>query len=82
MKPWQKEPMQIAAYGYAKRKEYDIQYGANVFLSRTEIGRLEDAWYQKDQLDKEMEAFRSVVKIWQHFSGYNPSLVDNPSKSE
>jgi len=71
MSPWSTEPMQIAAYGYAKR-DIGIRYGVNVFISTTEEGRVEACWYEKSQLEAEMEAFRCVVKTWQHFKGYTP----------
>lgn len=70
MTPWQTEPMQIAAYGYTQR----ATFGVNVFISTTEPGRIEDAWYEPDQMDQEFKAFRHVCKIWQHFNKYVPKF--------
>jgi hypothetical protein len=71
MAPWSKEPMQIAAYADVK----GASFGCNVFLSTTEPGRIEATWYDSDRLQKEMEAFRHVVKIWQHFNNYVPLVL-------
>jgi hypothetical protein len=70
MKPYSKEPMQIAAYAYTQ----NATFGVNVFLSTTQPGRIEAAWYDKGTLDSEMEAFRHVVKYWQHVNKYVPAI--------
>jgi hypothetical protein len=67
MKPWSKEPMQIAAY----RACHGTDYGVNVFVSTTEPGRIEEAWYEPEELDRQYEAFKHVVAIWQHLNNFN-----------
>jgi hypothetical protein len=67
--PWNKEPMQIAAYATiagAKR-------GVNLYISTTEPGRIGEAWYDEDTINKEYEAFKSVCKLWQHINKYTPN---------
>lgn len=68
MTPWSTEPMQLAAYANCPGME--IEQAVNIFISSTEMGRLEDAWYPKEQLDEEFEAFKHLIKVWSHFNGY------------
>lgn len=71
MTPWQKEPMQIAAYARMKQ----ATFGVNVFISTTEPGRIEATWYDSECLAREFNAFVHVVKVWQHFNKYVPDGV-------
>jgi hypothetical protein len=67
--PWAKEPMQIAAYS----KIVGAPRGVNLYISTTEPGRIGEAWYDESTLDKEYEAFKHVVALWQHANKYIPS---------
>lgn len=71
MKPWAKEPMQIAAY----RACHGTDFGVNVFVSTTEPGRVEATWYEADELDREYEAFKHVVSVWQHFNNFDLAAI-------
>jgi hypothetical protein len=67
--PYSKEPMQISAYANivgAKR-------GVNLYISTTEPGRIGEAFYDEETIQKEYEAFKLVVKLWQHQNKYNPT---------
>ena len=67
--PYSKEPMQISAYANivgAKR-------GVNLYISTTEPGRIGEAFYDEETIEKEYEAFKLVVKLWQHQNKYNPT---------
>jgi hypothetical protein len=68
IKPWSKEPMQIAAYA----KIVGAPRGVNVYISTTEPGRIGEAWYDEATLTSEYEAFRHVVALWQHANKYTP----------
>jgi hypothetical protein len=67
--PWSKEPMQIAAYA----KIVGAPRGVNLYISTTEPGRIGEAWYDEKTLDKEYEAFKHVVALWQHNNKYIPA---------
>jgi hypothetical protein len=67
--PWSKEPMQIAAYA----KIVGAPRGVNLYISTTEPGRIGEAWYDEKTLDKEYEAFKHVVALWQHQNKYIPA---------
>jgi hypothetical protein len=67
--PWAKEPMQISAYA----KIVGAPRGVNLYISTTEPGRIGEAWYDEATLDKEYEAFKHVVALWQHQNKYIPS---------
>ena len=83
--PYDGQPMQIAAYdvAYWERGEYGFkgsQYysnqpkrGFNLFVSTTEPGRVEVAWYSAEQLRAEYRAFCHLCAVWQHFKNYTPS---------
>lgn len=68
IKPWSKEPMQIAAYA----KIVGAPRGVNVYISTTEPGRIGEVWYDEATLTSEYEAFRHVVALWQHANKYTP----------
>jgi len=76
IEPWAKEPMQLSAYANCpiehEGKPVRIEWSANCFVSTTEFGRIGDAWYAKDRLDTEFEAFKHVVAIWQAQNKYVP----------
>jgi hypothetical protein len=67
--PWSKEPMQISAYA----KIVNAPRGVNVYISTTEPGRIGEAWYDEAALNKEYEAFKHVVALWQHQNKYIPA---------
>ena len=80
--PWETEPMQIAAYSAAKfglfsdphltRKYLYAPFGANVYISTTEPGRVEIVRYDCNQLEDAWVAFRSALGLWQYLKGYKP----------
>lgn len=68
IKPWSKEPMQIAAYA----KVAGAPRGVNLYISTTEPGRVGEAWYDEETLNKEYDTFTHVCKIWQSINNYTP----------
>jgi len=70
--PYDFQPMQIAAYGHAAFGALDRCYGANVYISTTEPGRIETAVYKPDQLLKEYDAFLSMCALWRYIKNYDP----------
>lgn len=75
--PWDTQPMQIAAYDVAKygnRPEVG-RVGCNCFISTTEPGRVEAAWYDHEQLNREWDAFAAALALWRHLKGYDPRLL-------
>jgi hypothetical protein len=65
--------MQIAAYAYGIHKTFDNVFGANIYISTTEPGRMEVVPYDSKQLAKDFEVFKSMCKIWQYLNNYNPT---------
>jgi len=79
MTPWSTEPIQIAAYGKVK----SASFGVNVFISTTEPGRVECAWYEKEQMERDYEAFTHIVSLWSYMNNYDPrklTIPPNPNK--
>jgi hypothetical protein len=78
--PWETEPMQIAAYSAAKFGLIGDMYvhrlhepfGANVYISTTEAGRVEIVQYSGPQLQQAWKAFTSALHLWQYLKGYKP----------
>jgi hypothetical protein len=67
--PYGKEPMQISAYANIVK----AKRGVNLYISTTEPGRIGEAFYDEETIEKEYEAFKLVVKLWQHQNKYNPT---------
>ena len=68
VKPWSKEPMQIAAYAHVTK----ANRGVNLYISTTEPGRIGEAWYDEKTLTENYNAFTHVCKYWQFANGYVP----------
>lgn len=66
--PYSKEPMQIAAYS----KIAGAKRGVNLYISTTEPGRVGEAWYDEETLEKEFTGFTHVCAVWQHINKYTP----------
>lgn len=67
--PWAKEPMQLAAYARVK----GAVGACNVYISTTEVGRIEEAWYDAERLEKEFDTFKHIVAVWQAMNNYKPA---------
>jgi len=68
IKPWSKEPMQIAAYAHVAK----ATRGVNLYISTTEPGRIGEAWYDENTLTENYKAFKHVCKYWQFANNYVP----------
>jgi hypothetical protein len=70
--PYDTEPCQIAAYHMAK---YGVigedALGFNLYLSTTELGRIEAVWYDAETLREEWEKFHLTLQLWQRIKKYN-----------
>jgi len=66
--------MQIAAYGatYWGEERLPRLFGANVFISTTEPGRMEVCAYTPQQLMAEWEVFKMACAMWRHVRGFDP----------
>lgn len=76
--PYDGQAMQIAAYGatYWGEENLSRMFGANVYISSTEPGRMEVCAYRPEELVSEFEAFKHVCAVWRHFKGYDPRLQE------
>ena len=76
VKPYDWQPEQIAAYAAAywgeAAVEEGIVYGANVYISSTEPGRLEVSSYTPEQIRASYEVFRTVCALWRWMKKYDP----------
>ncbi len=72
--PYDGQAMQIAAYGATYWGEENLPrlFGANVYISTTEPGRLEVSTYTPQQLMAEWEVFKMACTIWRHTKNYDP----------
>jgi hypothetical protein len=70
-KPYDSEPTQIAAYHMARYGEIgDNAVGANLYISTTELGRVEACWYSADDLRLHWEKFRLTLRLWEIIKNY------------
>lgn len=65
-KPWATEPMQLAAYCATE----GVNFAMNVFISTTEQGRLETAFYDHSRLKAEYECFKHIVAVYRHMNNF------------
>jgi hypothetical protein len=75
--PYDGQATQIAAYAYAYwgPDAFARCYGANVYISTTEPGRMEVSIYTPEQLAREFMVFRCMCMIWRHLKGYDPRVA-------
>lgn len=71
------QAMQIAAYGatYWGENDLDRVFGANVYISTTEPGRMDVVTYKPEQLDQEWQAFLACCQLWRHFRQFDPRVL-------
>lgn len=77
VKPKQGQAMQIAAYyvaywGGEDMKIGDNAEGRNIYISTTEIGRVETVIYSAERLRSEWEAFKACLTLWRLENNYDP----------
>lgn len=64
--PYTTEPLQIAFYAHP----VGAVYGVNLYLSTTEPGRCEEAFYDRSRLKEEYQAFGHVVALYRHINNF------------
>lgn len=75
-KPYDTEPAQIAAYHLAYYGEIaDDAVGCNVYISTTEIGRIEPVFYDAETLIQQWGLFQSALAIWKIQKQYDPGAA-------
>lgn len=72
MTPYDFQPTQIAAYAMAAFGTLDDCWGANLYISTTEEGRIETCVYNPDQLKKEYDTFLCMTSLWRYMKNYDP----------
>jgi hypothetical protein len=69
--PYDEHPTQIAAYHMAKYGAIDKDaIGCNLYISTTEIGRIEAIWYNAEDLQLHWEKFKLTLSLWQIIKKY------------
>lgn len=71
-KPYSTEPIQASAYA----SPLGATGAFNVYISTTEIGRTQDAFYDHSRIKKEYEAFKHIVSLYRHINNF-PLNVDS-----
>jgi hypothetical protein len=68
------QAMQIAAYAatYWGEENLGKVFGANVYISTTEPGRLEVCSYTPELLIEEYDVFKKACSMWRHMKGFDP----------
>lgn len=73
--PWETEPMQIAAYARSKFGFLNGIVGANVYISTTEVGRVEIITYTSEELFEAWSGFLGASMLWSYIKGYKPAVT-------
>lgn len=70
------QPMQIAAYGatYWGEQAMPHCWGINVYISTTEIGRVDVAIYRPQQLMQDWECFKLLCGVYRHLQQWDPRV--------
>lgn len=73
---YETEVLQIAAYAATRWGEEAVTerkvYGANVYLCRTEVGRMEVKVWTPNEIFEAYQTFLSIHQIWRYLKGYDP----------
>jgi len=76
VRSYETEVMQIAAYAATRWGEEEILkrrvYGANVYVSRNEVGRVEVRAWSPGELFEAYQTFLSCHAIWRYLKNYDP----------
>lgn len=70
--PYEFQPMQISAYANSLFGTLDGVVGANIFISTTEIGRMEVVTYDSKKLKENFKAFKAMLNLWRFLYDYDP----------
>ncbi len=70
--PHEYQPMQISAYAMSAFGTLDNVVGANIYISTTEVGRMEVCYYEPELLKKEFDAFLHILALWRYSNNYDP----------
>ena len=70
--PYEFQPMQIAAYAYSRFGGFDKVFGANIYISTTEVGRTEVITYNSQRLQEEFDAFLNMLALWRYIHKFDP----------
>src|SRR5690606_8832054 len=78
--PYDGQSMQIAAYAGAKwgPEALDRCWGANIYVSTTEPGRVDIVTYPPAMIVAEYRAFCRVCEVWRHQNQYDPRTFGVP----
>ena len=72
-KPRDHEPMQIAAYAKAYwGDQFPKVWGANLYISTTEPGRMEVVRYNPAKVQAEWQKFEAILGTWRLIKNYDP----------
>ncbi len=74
--PFDFQATQIAAYAMGAYGTLDNCYGANVYISTSEPGRIETSVYDEDKLKDEYDLLKNITGIWRHLKKYDPRKND------
>jgi hypothetical protein len=70
--PSDSHPMQIAAYIMAHFGTLDGKRGINVYISTTEVGRVEVHEYTEQELKSAWQAFLACCVLYRYVNNYDP----------
>jgi len=62
--PWQLAAYHVSKFGKSQRELHPLARAALVFISSTEVGRVEVKWFEHADLDYAWDCFKACHKLW------------------
>ena len=62
--PWQLAAYHVSKFGKSQRELHPLARAALVFISSTEVGRVEVKWFEHADLDHAWDCFKACHKLW------------------
>jgi len=80
VEPYDVHPIQIAAYFKAHWNTFLEGCGINIFISTTEIGRVEHTIYEEKELREAWEAFQCCCALYRYTKKFDPRRPNGPQR--
>jgi len=78
IEPRESHQMQLPAYWQAAYGEGPM-LGCNIYISTTEVGRVEAHWWTEREMGEGWQAFLNCLALWKWVNKYDPALQNIPA---
>jgi hypothetical protein len=78
IEPRESHQMQLPAYWRAAYGDGPM-LGCNIYISTTEVGRVETHWWTEREMEEGWQAFLNCLALWKWVNKYDPALQNIPA---